>query len=374
MKLVAVKIYLERLVAFDGEQCDPAGMEQGAPESASAESPILGWLVHLLTATGAVLAFLALLAIEDRDWRLALLWLAAALAIDSVDGTLARRLRVKARVPGIDGDTLDLIVDYLNYVFVPTVLIWRAGTGPGRTGAAAGGPDPDFRALRFRQDRPEDRGQLLPRLPRPVERRRLLSLRHPARSAGRGDRRLRVRGADLRAGPFRPPVPGQGLWRLAAGAGDRLGRRHRGPAVAGLERDALAPSGWPPRPVTAPSLASASRTLRAGIVADPLHRSARDLSAPHEATKGRPPQRPPFPTLFETEGSALGGLGLRRRGLGDRLGRARVAALGDAGRLAGAAAQIIELGAADGAAADDLDRIRRSANKAGRRARRPRRS
>ena len=130
MEACAVKIYLERLVAFACEQCDPAGMETGASKPASADSPILGWLVHLFTACGAVLAFLALLAIQDQDWRLALLWLMAALAIDSVDGTLARRLRVKARVPGIDGETLDLIVDYLNYVFVPTVLIWRAELVP----------------------------------------------------------------------------------------------------------------------------------------------------------------------------------------------------------------------------------------------------
>ena len=117
-------------MAFAVEQCDRGDMEQGAPESASPETPVLGWLVHLFTAAGAVLAFLALLAIQDREWRLALLWLAAALAIDSVDGTLARRLRVKSRVPGIDGETLDLIVDYLNYVFVPTVLIWRAELVP----------------------------------------------------------------------------------------------------------------------------------------------------------------------------------------------------------------------------------------------------
>ena len=118
-------------MAFAGEQCDPADMEPGADEAGRIETNILfGWLVHLLTAAGAVLAFLALLAIQDQDWRLALLWLMAALAIDSVDGTLARWLRVKARVPGIDGDTLDLIVDYLNYVFVPTVLIWRAGLVP----------------------------------------------------------------------------------------------------------------------------------------------------------------------------------------------------------------------------------------------------
>src|ERR1043166_5224057 len=54
-------------------------------------------------------------------------------------------------------------------------------------------------------------------------------------------------------------------------------------------------------------------------------------------------------------GSALDGLrGLL--GLGG-IEMAGVAALGDAGRFAGAAAEIIELGAADGAAADDLDRF-----------------
>ena len=88
------------------------------------------WAVHGLTASGAVFAFLALLAIEQRDWRLALLWLAAALAVDAFDGTLARWAHVKTRAPRIDGDTLDLIIDYLNYVFVPTVLIWRAELVP----------------------------------------------------------------------------------------------------------------------------------------------------------------------------------------------------------------------------------------------------
>jgi phosphatidylcholine synthase len=93
-------------------------------------SRTLAWLVHGLTASGAVFAFLALLAIEQRDWRLALLWLAAALAVDAFDGTLARWAHVKQRAPRIDGETLDLIIDYLNYVFVPTVLIWRAELVP----------------------------------------------------------------------------------------------------------------------------------------------------------------------------------------------------------------------------------------------------
>jgi phosphatidylcholine synthase len=93
---------------------------------------IFAWAVHGLTASGAVFAFLALLAIERSDWRLALMWLAAALFVDAFDGTLARWAHVKTRVPRIDGDTLDLIIDYLNYVFVPTVLIWRAGLVPER--------------------------------------------------------------------------------------------------------------------------------------------------------------------------------------------------------------------------------------------------
>lgn len=90
----------------------------------------LAWLVHAFTASGAVLAFLALLAIDAGQWGLALLWLLVALAVDGVDGSLARMARVKERAPRIDGDTLDLIIDYLNYVFVPAMLIVRAGLVP----------------------------------------------------------------------------------------------------------------------------------------------------------------------------------------------------------------------------------------------------
>ena len=91
---------------------------------------MLAWLVHLLTASGTVFALLALAAVEDRDWTLALLWLAAALGIDGIDGTLARKVGVRERLPRIDGATLDLVIDYLNYVFVPTLIIWRAGLLP----------------------------------------------------------------------------------------------------------------------------------------------------------------------------------------------------------------------------------------------------
>lgn len=88
------------------------------------------WLVHLFTATGAVLAFLALEATWRSQWGLALIWLLAALAVDGIDGTLARWARVKETAPRIDGEALDLIIDYLNYVFVPTIFIVRAGLVP----------------------------------------------------------------------------------------------------------------------------------------------------------------------------------------------------------------------------------------------------
>lgn len=88
------------------------------------------WLVHLFTASGVVIALLALEATYRGEWRMALLWFLAALAVDGVDGTLARWARVKEHVPRIDGEAFDLIVDYLNYVFVPAIFICRAGLVP----------------------------------------------------------------------------------------------------------------------------------------------------------------------------------------------------------------------------------------------------
>ena len=87
---------------------------------------ILAWLVHAFTAGGAVLALLALLAIEQQRWTAALMWLAIALAVDGIDGSLARQARVKDHVSRIDGDALDLVIDYLNYVFVPALFLWHA--------------------------------------------------------------------------------------------------------------------------------------------------------------------------------------------------------------------------------------------------------
>ena len=91
---------------------------------------VRAWAVHVFTASGAVLAFLAFMAVERGQWRLSLLWLGAALVVDGIDGSLARKAEVKRWAPVIDGSTLDLVVDYLTYVFVPAILVWRAGLLP----------------------------------------------------------------------------------------------------------------------------------------------------------------------------------------------------------------------------------------------------
>jgi len=90
----------------------------------------IAWLAHLYTATGALLAFLSAVAVVERDYRAAFFWLYLQVAVDATDGRLARALRVSERTPWFDGAKLDDIVDYLCYVFVPALLLWRAGLLP----------------------------------------------------------------------------------------------------------------------------------------------------------------------------------------------------------------------------------------------------
>jgi phosphatidylcholine synthase len=86
----------------------------------------VAWLAHLYTASGAVLVFLAARAVIDHDYRTAFFWLALQLFVDATDGFLARALRASERIPWFDGSKLDDIVDYLAYVFVPALFVWRA--------------------------------------------------------------------------------------------------------------------------------------------------------------------------------------------------------------------------------------------------------
>ena len=86
--------------------------------------------VHVFTACGAACALLALHAAVNARWPLMFVWLGLALCIDGVDGIFARRLDVAKVLPRWSGDTLDLVVDILNYVFVPAYALAGSGLIP----------------------------------------------------------------------------------------------------------------------------------------------------------------------------------------------------------------------------------------------------
>src|SRR6201994_3354723 len=83
--------------------------------------------VHIFTALGAGLALLALLEAVREHWAAMFGWLGAALIVDAVDGPMARRLDVLRLQPNWSGDTLDLVVDFVTYVFVPAYAITASG-------------------------------------------------------------------------------------------------------------------------------------------------------------------------------------------------------------------------------------------------------
>jgi phosphatidylcholine synthase len=99
-------------------------------ESASPSRAWAAWVVHAYTATGAVWAYLAARAVVEENWRIAFLWLFVAVIVDSSDGWLARLARVGERLPQFSGSRLDDIVDYLTFVFVPALIVWRADLVP----------------------------------------------------------------------------------------------------------------------------------------------------------------------------------------------------------------------------------------------------
>ena len=84
----------------------------------------LSYGVHLFTVSGVFFSFLALIASIERNLPLVFFYLALALFIDGVDGSLARRADVKKYTPNINGENLDNIIDYLNYVFLPAFVIY----------------------------------------------------------------------------------------------------------------------------------------------------------------------------------------------------------------------------------------------------------
>src|SRR5215210_4686252 len=116
-----------RYARSTGAMADVTSREDSTPSSGAPEPTVSNRLrafaVHIFTAIGAALGFLALLAAARGDWVAMFVWLAAALFVDGIDGTLARAFHTAALVPRWSGDALDLVVDFVTYVFVPAYAI-----------------------------------------------------------------------------------------------------------------------------------------------------------------------------------------------------------------------------------------------------------
>lgn len=91
--------------------------------SASSATRTAAFGVHIFTALGAGIALLALLEAVREHWAAMFAWLGLALIIDGLDGPLARRMNVTVLQPDWSGETLDLVVDFVTYVFVPAYAI-----------------------------------------------------------------------------------------------------------------------------------------------------------------------------------------------------------------------------------------------------------
>ena len=85
---------------------------------------IKAWLVHIFTCTGLIAGFLSLTYIFKNDQKSAFICLGIALIIDAIDGTLARKLNVSKYVENIDGKMLDSVIDFFNYIIIPSIMIF----------------------------------------------------------------------------------------------------------------------------------------------------------------------------------------------------------------------------------------------------------
>src|SRR6516162_4196142 len=101
--------------------------QQGTALEATRAQRAAAFSVHVFTALGAGVALLALLEAVREHWTAMFWWLGVALAIDALDGPMARRLDVVRLQPDWSGEVLDLVVDFVTYVFVPAYAIAESG-------------------------------------------------------------------------------------------------------------------------------------------------------------------------------------------------------------------------------------------------------
>lgn len=88
---------------------------------------LIGFSIHLFTASGAFWAFMALVSAAASDFVQMWFWLGVALLVDGVDGPLARYFNVKSVLPNWSGEMLDSIIDYVTFVLIPAFALYQSG-------------------------------------------------------------------------------------------------------------------------------------------------------------------------------------------------------------------------------------------------------
>src|SRR6202049_2069328 len=107
---------------------DQANQQESSPVSPATRAAAFS--VHIFTALGAGIALIAMLEAVREHWAAMFAWLGVALLIDGLDGPIARRLDVANVQPNWSGEVLDLVVDFVTYVFVPAYAITASGLLP----------------------------------------------------------------------------------------------------------------------------------------------------------------------------------------------------------------------------------------------------
>lgn len=104
------------------ESNQPVSTPRGSPGTRAA-----AFSVHIFTAMGAGIGLLAMLEAVREHWAAMFAWLGLALVVDALDGPIARRFDVVRLQPNWSGEVLDLVVDFVTYVFVPAYAITASG-------------------------------------------------------------------------------------------------------------------------------------------------------------------------------------------------------------------------------------------------------
>ena len=86
---------------------------------------IFGYLIHSVTAFGAIAGLISLEQFINGNIRSGLLWLILCQIIDGFDGPIARRIDIHIHATRFDGRILDLVVDYVTCVMVPVAMLVR---------------------------------------------------------------------------------------------------------------------------------------------------------------------------------------------------------------------------------------------------------